>query len=118
MMTNATGRTSAAAHARLVADLARHRRVIAGGHDAIEAGYRRDGDAAAAIGRALVDQGRPSESRLGRLVDGASFVTTEATVTPLWGTGDEVLWSKGEACILCGPTGIGKGTIAQQLASD
>ena len=42
-------------------------------------------------------------------------MTSEIDVVPLWGQGDEILWSKGEALIVCGPTGIGKGTLTQQL---
>lgn len=36
-------------------------------------------------------------------------------VPPVWGAGDDVLWAEGEPLLLCGPPGVGKTTIAQQL---
>jgi replicative DNA helicase len=52
-----------------------------------------------------------------RLVDGAVFILdTPEKVPAIWGRDDEVLWPKGEPFLLVGPDGVGKGTIAQQLA--
>lgn len=55
----------------------------------------------------------------GRLVDGASFVLDAPRAVPaIWGdsASGEVLWAQGEPTLLVGPEGVGKGTIAQQLA--
>ncbi|MGZ4341937.1 MAG: AAA family ATPase [Solirubrobacteraceae bacterium] len=52
-----------------------------------------------------------------QLQDGRSFVLDAPTTVPaLWGTGSDVLWSKGESLIVCGPQGVGKSTLVQQLA--
>jgi replicative DNA helicase len=37
-------------------------------------------------------------------------------VPAIWGQGQVVLWSKGEPFVVAGPTGIGKGTMLQQVA--
>ena len=37
-------------------------------------------------------------------------------VPAIWGVGHDVLWSEGEPLIIAGPPGVGKTTIAQQLA--
>jgi replicative DNA helicase len=39
-----------------------------------------------------------------------------AGVPAVWGQGQVVLWSKGEPFEVAGPTGIGKGTLLQQIA--
>lgn len=52
-----------------------------------------------------------------RLVDGAVFILDAPEKVPaIWGRDDGVLWPKGEPFLLVGPDGVGKGTIAQQLA--
>lgn len=46
-----------------------------------------------------------------------SLVLDEPTGVPaVWGHGDEVLWPMGEPCLLCAPQGVGKTTLAQQVA--
>lgn len=40
---------------------------------------------------------------------------TPENVPAAWGSGGEVLWAEGESLIICGPAGVGKTTIAQQL---
>jgi replicative DNA helicase len=58
----------------------------------------------------------PTDTRL-RLVDGASFILdTLEQVPAVWGDGQIVAWAAGEPCLLVGPPGVGKTTIAQQLA--
>ena len=52
-----------------------------------------------------------------RALDGASFVLDAPEHVPaVWGTGQSVLWSAGEALMICGPPGVGKSSVAQQLA--
>lgn len=47
---------------------------------------------------------------------GAQFVLDEdASLTPRWGKGTEVLWAKGESAFMAGPAGVGKTTITHQL---
>jgi len=50
-------------------------------------------------------------------VSGGSFILDAADAPePLWGRGDEVLLADGEALIIAGGQGLGKTTLAQQLA--
>lgn len=50
-------------------------------------------------------------------VDGATFILdAEPDPEPVWGTGQSVLWAKGEALLIVGPQGVGKSTAAQQIA--
>jgi replicative DNA helicase len=47
---------------------------------------------------------------------GGSFVfDTPATSPAVWGDGEKVAWAQGEALMLCGPSGVGKSTVAIQL---
>jgi replicative DNA helicase len=49
--------------------------------------------------------------------DGARFLLSEGEkIAPIWGDGDTVLWSEGEPCVITGPTGIGKSTLALAAA--
>jgi hypothetical protein len=52
-----------------------------------------------------------------RFTLGGSFILdTDPTPQPLWGEGEQVLWADGESLIIDGPQGVGKTTLAQQLA--
>jgi replicative DNA helicase len=56
-------------------------------------------------------------SRDARLVDGLSFALgTAGEISSIWGRGEEILWAGGEPVLLAGPDGVGKTTLAQQLA--
>lgn len=61
---------------------------------------------------------RPAASAAERFIDGASFVLDAPDGIPaVWGRGTEVLWAEGEALMICGPSGVGKTTIAGQLVA-
>jgi replicative DNA helicase len=50
------------------------------------------------------------------VIDGATFVLDEPVeLVARWGKGGDVLWAQGESLLLCGPTGVGKTTLAGQL---
>jgi replicative DNA helicase len=52
-----------------------------------------------------------------RFRDGRDFILNAPTSVPaLWGGGRDVLWASGESLLICGPQGVGKSTILQQLA--
>lgn len=49
-------------------------------------------------------------------VDGASFILDRPDGIPaVWGSGNDVLWARGEALMIAGPQGLGKTTLAGQL---
>lgn len=49
-------------------------------------------------------------------IGGGSFIFDQPdTVESLWGDGDDVLWARGEALMICGPSGVGKTTLTGQL---
>lgn len=50
-----------------------------------------------------------------RAVRGGSVLDVADSVPSRWGEGDRCLWARGEPLILCGPDGIGKTTLAQQV---
>lgn len=50
------------------------------------------------------------------LPGGSAILDTPADPVPVWGSGGPVLWSEGESLILLGVAGLGKTTLAQQLA--
>lgn len=52
-----------------------------------------------------------------RKLDGAEFILSAPTSTPaIWGgVGADVGWTPGESLMICGPDGVGKTTVAQQL---
>jgi hypothetical protein len=57
------------------------------------------------------------EERAYQFTPGGSFILdTDPTPQPLWGDGDQVLWADGESLVIDGPQGVGKTTLAQQLA--
>lgn len=57
--------------------------------------------------------GRPEK----HLIPGGTWLKAATDYVPaVWGDGDSVLWSQGEPLILAGRPGVGKTTIAQQLA--
>lgn len=52
-----------------------------------------------------------------RLVPGGTFILeVPAEIAPVWGEPGSVLWAQGEGTMLFGPQGVGKTTVAQQLA--
>lgn len=51
-----------------------------------------------------------------QMTTGESFVfDTTDELLPMWGDGDDVLWSSGESLIIAGSTGVGKSTLAQNV---
>jgi replicative DNA helicase len=67
---------------------------------------------------AETDGATHSRFNLSRVIDGASFVASVPDQVPAnWGEpGGGILWAQGEPLGLVGPDGIGKTTLAQQLA--
>lgn len=51
-----------------------------------------------------------------RAIDGATFIFQEpAEVPALWGGKETIAWAEGEGLMLCGPDGVGKTSVMQQL---
>jgi replicative DNA helicase len=54
---------------------------------------------------------------LGIALDGWTFATAASDHVPaVWGAGASVLWPEGEPLMIVGPDGVGKTTLAQQVA--
>jgi hypothetical protein len=52
-----------------------------------------------------------------RMIPGGSFILDGPSDVPsVWGHGQEVLWAEGEPFVIVGPDGVGKTTVAQQVA--
>jgi hypothetical protein len=74
--------------------------------------------------RALPELGAPASSGAPPAPDASGYVIDAAQYLldlpdkpePVWGVGDTVLWSDGEALMLAGGPGLGKTTLAGQLA--
>jgi len=60
---------------------------------------------------------RQKAFRQGLLAGSAFLSDVGAQTPPIWGAGDEALWSAGEALMIVGPTGVGKTTLALQIAA-
>lgn len=50
------------------------------------------------------------------LLHGSVVLDAPERVPAIWGSGDEVLWAEGEPLVIAGPPGVGKTTLAQQVA--
>ena len=52
-----------------------------------------------------------------RLMPGGAFVLDGVDeFIPLWGDGDQVAWAEGESLWICGPQGVAKSTVMQNVA--
>jgi hypothetical protein len=65
---------------------------------------------------------RPRDAATERAV-GRAFATGDEfvldapkNVPAVWGSGEDVLWAQGEALLIAAPQGVGKSTLAQQIA--
>jgi adenylate kinase len=68
----------------------------------------------------LPDPGTPPSplvaAALTKIRPGGTFILdAPRDIEPVWGHHAEVAWAAGEPCILTGPTGVGKTTVAHQL---
>lgn len=64
----------------------------------------------------LAEQAKQAALTSNRVFDGASFLLAKDETPPaIWGSGDDILWARGEALIIWGPQGVGKTTVAGQL---
>jgi len=64
----------------------------------------------------LAEQAKKTALTSTRVHDGAAFLLAEDETPPaIWGSGDDILWARGEALIIWGPQGVGKTTVAGQL---
>ncbi len=77
-------------------------------------------DLAAKLTRDLAELASPVDGATGPLdkfaFDGWSFLKHQGeNVEPVWGRRGQVAWPVGEACMIAGPSGVGKTTIAHQV---
>lgn len=103
-----------------VIDAAESRRLLRIGQQLVQLSGMEPGDARTqailtAIGEASP---APHTGPADRFIDGAAFILDAPDGVPaVWGRGTEVLWAEGEALMICGPSGVGKTTIAGQLVA-
>lgn len=58
----------------------------------------------------------PVEVTATHVLDGAAFILdAPAEMEARWGNGSAVAWARGESCMIVGPPGVGKTTLAGQL---
>lgn len=113
--------TQAAHYTALVAHDATLRRLIDAGARITQLGYEQglDPDNAHQIALELLTQlgtARPHAPLADRTQTGGHFILDAPDATPaIWGDGQEILWPAGEACMLAGPQGVGKSTVAERL---
>lgn len=63
-----------------------------------------------------VTQIRPTTPTSSRYQPAGTWLTNQPdTIPTIWGDQDHVIWPKGEALLVCGPTGVGKTTLVSQL---
>jgi len=66
--------------------------------------------------REIPDDIGTTERHRDRYKPGGLFVLDDpAEIDPVWGDTDQVLWASGEPCLIVGPPGVGKTTLALQL---
>ena len=58
---------------------------------------------------------RVSVAAAARAVSGGAVLDVPDAVPSRWGEGERSLWARGEPFLLCGPDGVGKTTLAQQI---
>ena len=114
LQVNTPSTANAGHYARIVEEHARLRRLQALGFELACADSLAAATAAAARVGATADAAGPAAAD--RLKSGARFVLDDrADLDPLWGSGDQVLWARGEELLIVGPAGVGKTTLALQL---
>jgi replicative DNA helicase len=112
----------AATYTTIVADLAALRRLGDAGATIQQLAYepgldreRAEQIAAEILGRLAT--ARPHTTHHDRLVAAGGWLLDDTDeLAAVWGADQEVLWATGEALMIVGPQGVGKSTIAQQLA--
>jgi hypothetical protein len=62
------------------------------------------------------EEDAPPETSLRFSTGGRFILDTPPNPIPLWGRGQSVLWAQGEALTIVGGQGVGKTTLAQQIA--
>lgn len=58
----------------------------------------------------------PRPAGLEKLTPGDQFILDAPAIAPaIWGSGDSILWAKGESLVIAGPPGVGKTTLVGQI---
>jgi AAA domain/DnaB-like helicase N terminal domain len=109
----------------VVRDAAKRRRILDVARELTVAAQNMDGDDLATVTgmqadvlRGLTAVDRQAEpTRPDRFIPGGNFIHDGPDLADaVWGKGSDILWPEGEPFILCAPNGVGKTTIAGQLA--
>ncbi len=110
-------------YARIVHETATLRGLIRVGAEAARLGWERPGDAAQLVDQVREMVGGLEERVTGgdeeqHLVGGGDFILdAPGRDDAIWGGGDgQIAWAPGEGLMICGPQGVGKTTVMQQVA--
>lgn len=111
-------------YAAIIAREARRRRLALAFRSSLAALDETEGEdlpkLATKLTRDLAQLASPTDGTVGPLdkfaFDGWSFLKHQGeNVEPVWGRRGAVAWPVGEACMIAGPSGVGKTTIAHQV---
>jgi len=106
--------------AQIIEERAKRRLLIEALQRGIQSAYESSDDVDAQLSETLDRLGRvPRVARQSeyQFLPGGSFILdSDPMPRALWGESDRVIWSDGEALIIAGAQGLGKTTLAQQLA--
>jgi replicative DNA helicase len=123
LQANTPATTNAGRYAQIVEQHAQRRRLIGIAAEIAELGYgtAASPDLAYETAAGLVAGPRTprrSAAMTSHLVVGGGWILDGTADLPaVWGDADEVLWAAGESCLLVGPPGVGKTTLALQLVA-